>query len=339
MEHIFNYIKNNLLTNTEIILMSDHQIIVPGGLNTDIIAAGVQKILKAGELALGGELKIGPGGKARNMAQMASTYLGPGKVAMIGRSSRDPLGFWRYPIDSLKRAGVDSTHVNIMDYTEANQKYPGIALIPVDREGRNQIYVLPGVNEEFNRADIDKADTLFRNPTHAKMLMMALEIPLDTAYYAIQKAHAANIRVVLDPGGISNPIDEILDEKIFLLKPNEHETEILTGQKVTDFASARTAAEILLKKGIQNVFITHGARGGYLISAHVAEHIEIPRLSLTGPRDETGCGDQVTAMVTVFLAEGQNLLMATRHSILAGTLQFYRSGIQPIEREILDRYI
>ena len=171
------------------------------------------------------------------------------------------------------------------------------------------------------------------------MLMMALEIPLETAYYAIQKAHAEQIRVVLDPGGISKPINEILDEKIFLLKPNEHEIEILTGMKVTDLSSARRAAEALLKRGIQNVFITHGSRGGYLISPYIAEHIEIPHVSLSGTKDETGCGDQVTAMVTAALAEGRDLLVAARRAITAGTLQFYRSGIQPIEREILDRYI
>jgi ribokinase len=225
-----------------------------------------------------------------------------------------------------------------MEYDKINPKYPGIALIPVDREGRNQIYVLPGVNADFSPADLDNADILFQNQNRTKMLMMALEIPLETARYAIQKAHAEQIRVVLDPGGISKPIDEILDEKIFLLKPNEHEIEILTGLKVTDFSSARMAAEVLLKKGVQNIFITHGSRGGYLISPHITEHVEIPRLSLSGPKDETGCGDQVTAIVTASLAEGQDLLIATRRAILAGTLQFYRSGIQPIEREILDRY-
>jgi sugar/nucleoside kinase (ribokinase family) len=50
--------------------MEDHLIIVPGGLNTDIVGMGVEKLLAPGELALGGKLKIGPGGKARNMAQM-----------------------------------------------------------------------------------------------------------------------------------------------------------------------------------------------------------------------------------------------------------------------------
>ncbi|MFN2128648.1 MAG: PfkB family carbohydrate kinase, partial [Anaerolineales bacterium] len=123
--------------------MQDFQIIVPGGLNTDIVGLGVERILGPGELTLGGELKIGPGGKARNMAQMAAIYLGKGQVAMIGRSSRDPFGLWEVPITSLKKAGVDISFVKISEFSEYGNKFPGIALIPVAKSGRNQIYVHP----------------------------------------------------------------------------------------------------------------------------------------------------------------------------------------------------
>jgi ribokinase len=319
--------------------MSDHLIIVPGGLNTDIIASGVNRIIKAGQLSLGGEFKVGPGGKARNMAQMAAAYLGPGKVAMIGRSSRDPLGLWRFPIDSLNEAGVDISHVKILGFEESRKKYPGIALIPVDTNGRNQIYVLPGVNADFNLSDIDSADILFYNPDKSKLLMLALEIPLKTAQYAIEKAFSQDMKIVLDPGGITDSIDEILNEKIYAVKPNEHEIEIITGKKVTDFTSARAAGKAILNKGVRNVFITHGDRGGYLINQNIAEHIPIPQLKLTGSKDETGCGDQVTAILTACLSEGLNIREAARKAILAGTLQFYRSGIMPLERSVLEHYI
>lgn len=40
---------------------------------------------------------------------------------------------------------------------------------------------------------------------------------------------------------------ELLQQKIFLLKPNEHEARILTGIKVTDFNSAKKAANTAIK--------------------------------------------------------------------------------------------
>ncbi|GAB4363163.1 MAG: ribokinase [Calditrichia bacterium] len=315
--------------------MTQPLIIVPGGLNTDIIGLGVERLLQPGELTLGGELRVGPGGKARNMAQMAAAFLGKDQVAMIGRSSKDPFGLWKIPIEALKNAGVDTSFVKIYDFHTAGNKFPGIALIPVDRQGRNQIYVLPGVNADFGIEDIEDASPLFENPQSRKVLMMALEIPLTTAQYAIDKAAKNNIKVILDPGGISHPIDELLNENIFLIKPNEHETQILTGIPVSDFQSAKNAAEKLLDKGIQNVLITHGFRGGYFFNGDIHEHFPPPSLPPGEIRDETGCGDQVTAIIAALLTEDRPIEEVVRLAILSGTLQFQRAGIQPITREDL----
>jgi ribokinase len=312
--------------------MSKHAVIVPGGLNTDIIGLGVSRILSASELTLGGELKIGPGGKARNMAQMAAAYLGKGTVAMIGRSSRDPFGFWKLPIQSLKAAGVDTSAIKIFDFKEAGNKFPGIALIPVDINGRNQIYVLPGVNNDFCQQDLDDAAVLFKNLTGNKIMLLALEIPLSTALYTIKKAAENNIRVVLDPGGINQPINEFLNDQIFILKPNEYEAQIITGVVIKDFASAQKAAQQMLRKGVKNVLITHGKKGGYLFNREIQLHIPIPPMKDSGVHDETGCGDQVTALIAAGLAENMDLITAARLAILGGTMQFYRNGIQPVER-------
>ncbi|MCK4579636.1 MAG: bifunctional hydroxymethylpyrimidine kinase/phosphomethylpyrimidine kinase, partial [Candidatus Marinimicrobia bacterium] len=248
-------------------------------------------MLEPGELAFGGKLIIGPGGKARNMAQMAAVYLGPGKVAMIGRTSRDPYGLWKAPIQALMKAAVDTTYVRELSFEEAGGKFPGIALIPVDKVGQNQIYVLPGVNEDFSVADIDAADQLFHNTSGDKIVLLALEIPMETALYAADKARLENIRVILDPGGISGPIAEKILRGLFLIKPNEHETKLLTGIAVEGFESAKIAASNLLAKGVQHVLITHGSRGAYLFGEKLAEHIPVPDILPTGETDETGCGD------------------------------------------------
>jgi len=315
----------------------DHIIIVPGGLNTDIIGLGVKKIIGKGELSLGGRLKIGPGGKARNMAQMAASYLGTGKVAMIGKTSQDPYGLWKTPIKSLRHAGVDTTHIKVQSFEESGHKFPGVALIPVDKKGKNQIYVLPGVNADFRPQDIQEAQKLFLNKTKNKVLLLALEIPLETALYSIEKASNSGMKVVLDPGGIQEAQPKLINEKIFLIKPNEHEARILTGIKVTNFDSASKAAKIFLSKGIQNVLITHGEKGAYFFNQQNSFHIPCPKLPVSGISDETGCGDQVTAMAASGLAEGKDISDVIELSVLAGTIQFHRDGIQPVtKKELLD---
>ncbi len=308
---------------------------MPGGLNTDIIGLGVEKLLSPGELTLGGEFKIGPGGKARNMAQMAAAYLGKNKVAMIGRTCKDPIGLWNIPIHALQDAGVDTTHIKISSFEEAHRKYPGIAIIPVDKEGQNQIYVLPGVNKDFSIKDIDNSKDLFKNENHKKVMILALEIPMETAKYCIDKAFEKKIKVILDPGGISTPIDDILDKKIYFLKPNEHEAKILTGYPVRDFISAEKAARVLLSKGVKNVLITHGKKGAYYFNNLINLHIPCPEVQNSKTNDETGCGDQVTSMVASCLAEGKDISESVKIAVFAGTIQYHREGIKPVSKKEL----
>jgi ribokinase len=311
-------------------------VIVPGGLNTDIIGLGVDRILDSGELTLGGELRIGPGGKARNMAQMAAAYLGKDTVAMIGRSSRDPFGLWEVPLRALDEAGVDTTHVKILDFIECGRTYPGIALIPVDRTGKNQIYVLPGVNADFCCADVDAAESLFRDRERNRILLLALEIPLETVRHCLEKARMHGIPVILDLGGVGSAIDELLDDSIFLLKPNEHEAAVLTGLSIVGFDSAAAAADRLLERGVRNVLITHGGQGAYFFNDTARRHIPCPEVPDSGTHDETGCGDQVTALAAAAVAESRGITEAVRLAVLAGTLQFHRAGIQPVTRDELD---
>jgi ribokinase len=317
--------------------MAKPLVIVPGGMNTDIVGLGVERLLSAGELTLGGQLRIGPGGKARNMAQMAAAYLGPGTVAMIGRTSMDPFGFWRVPMQALESAGVDVTHIKALDFEEAGCRYPGIALIPVDGKGRNQIYVLPGVNADFGAEDVDGAEALFLAENRALILLLAMEIPLSTVGHCLDKAKALDIPSILDPGGMCGAVEGLLDERISLLKPNEHEAAILTGYPIEDFVSAGVAADSLLGRGVQNVLITHGARGAYFFSPSSRFHVPVPKVPASRVRDETGCGDQVSALLAACLAEGLDIEEAVRLSVLGGTLQFHRAGIQPVTHEELRR--
>jgi len=306
--------------------------VVPGGLNTDIIGAGVPEIIDQGELSLGGKLNIGPGGKSANIARMAAVLTGPNRVAMIGRTARDPFGLWKAPIDALQKSGVNTDFVKIMNFEESGI-YPGIALIPVDKEGNNQIYVLPGENENFSPLDLKAAGPLFAEAgKEGGILAMALELPEKTALSALSMAKEHHLRSVLDPGGMEKGRDysELLRRDIFLIKPNEHEAKMLTGVNVTDLNTAEKAAKVFFNYGIKNVMITAGGRGAFLVTPDSRKHIPVPELKLGGKKDETGCGDQTTATLCALLAKGEGLPAAARRAVFSGTLQFYKSGIQPV---------
>ena len=320
--------------------MVDISIIVIGALNTDIVAHGANKIIGPGEHTYARELKIGPGVKSRNIAQMIATLMTKKTVAMIGKTSKDPYGLWKIPLEALQKSGVNTEYVDVLPF-ELTNKFPGVALIAVDNEGRNQIYVLPGITDDFDSKDIDAAAPLFESAKrNSGILVLTLELPLATVIYAMRKATAHGLKVLLDPGGIVEGQDytQLLKQKIFLIKPNEHEAKILTGVDVRNFSTAKQAAKELLKRGIQNVFITVGKDGGYLFSQNLEKRIPVPKVTLGKDKDETGCGDQTTAALAASLQTGADLYESAQISILAGTLQFGKPGIDPVTSAELLQY-
>ena len=315
--------------------------IIVGSLNTDIIAAGVSKLLGPGELTFSGTARIGPGGKSRNIAQMIASYMGKGKVALIGKTVEDPFNLWEVPYRSLQKAGVNTDFVTVENY-QKTKKMPGIALIPVDRGGRNQIYVLPGINNDFRPRDLDACSSLFEVVARNNgFLGLTLELPMETAEHALSLADSYGIKTVLDPGGVEESADyrRILNQNITFIKPNEHEAELLTGIKITGLKTARTAAGKLFDYGIRNVLITHGPKGAYLITETIAEHIGLPEVPSEQIVDSTGCGDQVTATLIAELITKTDVASACRVAVTAGTLQATRLGIQPVKRKELQSYL
>jgi ribokinase len=313
------------------------QTIVIGSLNTDLVATGIKQFPKPGEHVYGKELLIGPGGKSRNIADMIAHLASPKSVAMVGRTVQDPYGLWRAPLDALSKVEVNTDYVVIADYEETG-KLPGIALIPIDEEGNNQIFVLPGISDDFSVSDIDAASPLFQDVgDNNGVLVLTLECPLDTAIHAIELANKHDLKVMFDPGGIEADTDlsTLFNARLFLIKPNEHEARMLTGVDVKDFESAKEAAAVLSNNGVENILITHGVQGAYLFSKDVQAHIPIPEVEDSKEKDETGCGDQTMAALCAFFQEGKPLEEAARLAVLAGTLQFQRTGIQPVNRSEL----
>lgn len=310
--------------------------VVIGSLNTDLIATGIKQFPKSGEHVYGKELVIGPGGKSRNIAQMIACLSPANSVAMVGRTVKDPYGLWQPPVDALIEAGVSTDYITIADYSET-KKLPGIALIPVDQQGNNQIFVLPGVSDDFSAQDIDDAVKLFKQVSkNSGVLVLTLECPFSTAKYAVKLASQLDIKVLFDPGGLQrgDDITELINAGVYLIKPNEHEAKVLTGIDVVDFGTAQQAAVRLQEQGILNVLITVGSKGAYLFTEDTEEHIIVPDVEVAdSSKDETGCGDQTMAGLAAFIQQGKGLSEAASLAVLTGTLQFYRAGIKPVEIE------
>ena len=315
--------------------MSKTSLIVVGEMNIDIVVSGLPYFPQSGQLVNGDKLTFGPGGKSRNIAVMAGALMPAGSVAMVSKTVEDEYGLWQIPVKALHDAGVSTDYVKVLKRGQTDS-LPGFALILVDKDGHNEIIGAPGITRELNQADIDTANELFEEAGRNDGYVVFIgNCPTQLAEVIKQKAMTSGLRILFDPGGASDAtkLAELVDGRMWLVKPNEHEAEDLTGIKVTDFESANAAAAKLMERGVTNVLITAGMSGAYIFSEGIAEHISIPQVEDSDVHDETGCGDQVMAALCAFLSQGNDLRQAVAKSILAGTLQFHRSGIQPVSAD------
>ena len=104
--------------------------------------------------------------------------------------------------------------------------------------------------------------------------------------------------------------------KLYAFKPNALEASLLTGISVEDAGSAEKAADALLALGMEQAYISLGARGIFAKNREGERvHIPCPKVEVA---NATGGGDAMVAALTASLLEKQSLAEAARNAICAG---------------------
>ena len=296
-------------------------VVVVGSANTDYTVRG-QHLPKPGETAVGEQFQIGQGGKGANQA-VAAARLGA-KVAFIGRIGSDERG------DAMLQA-LNNEGVNIQYILRDTETPTGAAVIQVEKSGEKQIFMAPNANSKLTAADIRQIPIL----RHARIVMMQLEIPLETVLEAAKLADAAGAKLILDPAPPTKLPDELL-ARLTIIKPNSSEAETLTGVKVTNRNSARHAADKLLQRGVQVVAVQAGGDGNLLVWQE--GEVWLPKLPVESV-DATGAGDAFAAALAVSLAEGRSWEEAGHFANTAAALKTTKLGAQdalPYRQQVLD---
>ncbi|WP_448651239.1 ribokinase [Pseudomonas fluorescens] len=219
---------------------------------------------------------LGCGGKGANQA-VAAAKLGA-DVLMLSKVGDDM--FADNTLANFQRFGIDTRYV---------QRVPGIssgvAPIFVQADSHNSILIVKGANAHLLPADIDAAAADLRECT---LIVLQLEINLETVYYAIEFAHRHGIAVLLNPApALAELSAEHLAQLDFLI-PNESELALITGLVVDSPDSARSAARTLVTSGIRHVIVTLGEQGALYVGEE--GEFQVPGQRVMA-RDTTGAGD------------------------------------------------
>lgn len=300
--------------------MNSRHIAVIGSSNTDMVIK-TTKLPAPGETILGGDFFMFPGGKGANQAVAAARL--DGAVSLIAKTGNDVFG-------KQARDIFENDHINT-DFLLTDNNHPsGIALITVDSQGENCIVVAPGSNSYLGKEDIDLAR---EEILKSDLILMQLEIPLETVEYAASIAYDAGIKVILNPAPASKISDALLS-KLYLITPNETEAELITGIPVKDSESAENAARNLHQHGVKVVIITLGSKGALLYSEGKAVMIPTPKVTAV---DTTAAGDVFNGAIAVAIAEGFTLEKAVEFACKAAAISVTRMGAQasaPYRKEL-----
>ena len=287
-------------------------ILVVGSINMDLVMR-TPHVPASGETMYGEQLRAIPGGKGANQAVAAARLGRP--VIMAGRVGRDHFG--ETLLDNLAADGVDTAHIE-RDETEAS----GTTFIFVEPNGANTIVVATGANGRFSPGSAERLAGLL---DRVELVLLQLELPLDSMGRVIELARAAGKPVVLDAGpACRQPLPAFF--QVTVLSPNEAETEALTGMAIPDRDSALRAARLLLSKGPESVVLKLGAKGALLASRE--KTLFLPAHAVR-PVDTTAAGDAFSAALAVSLAEGRELEEAVHVANAAGALAVTKEGAQP----------
>jgi len=296
------------------------KIIVVGSTNTDMVIKS-KRLPSPGETILGGTFLMNPGGKGANQA-VAAARLG-GNVTFVTKTGNDMFGDEALNLFDIE--GIDIKYV-IRDHENPS----GVALITVDEKGENSIVVAPGSNGTLSESDIK--DELFET-NKTDIYLLQLEIPVETVEFVAQKAVSKGNRVILNPAPARQLSDDLLS-CLYIITPNETEAEYLTGIKVHDFATAEKAATKLREKGVQNVIITMGGSGAYILSAAISKMIMVVPVKAV---DTTAAGDVFNGALSVAISEGVEMEDAVVFANKAAGISVTRMGAQasaPYRKEI-----
>lgn len=296
------------------------KIAVIGSTNIDVVSY-IDKIPAGGETRAAQNFHTAHGGKGANQA-VAAAKLGA-DVLMVSAVGNDLFG--NGALENFKQNNIDTRRVSVVEGVAT-----GEATIIVEASGQNRILLYKGANDKLTPELLAEA---YDDLKTCGMIVLQLEIPLETVYAAIDFANKNKIPVLLNPAPAVKSLSIEMACKCDFVVPNETELGILTDMPVDSRDEIKAAAQSLLAKGLKNVIVTMGSQGALWLSADREEFVPTRKVQAV---DSTGAGDSFIGCFVENFCRTGDVLESMRRASLYATLSVTRKGTQDSYSNLAD---
>ncbi len=279
--HISNLMKKGFIQGKGYIMQTSPYAVVVGAVNMDIAGIPFRKMVSRDSNP--GTVRMSLGGVGRNIAH--NLALLDVDVKFITAFGED---VYASEIQhSCREIGIDIAH---------SRSIPGAAtstyMFITDEGGDMQLAVSD--MEIYSYLTPEYIETKLDVLNNASVCIIDTNIPEETIEYICTNC---TVPIFADPVSTAKAVKllSVLD-RIHTLKPNALEAELLTGIKVADERSAKRAADVLMERGIRQVFLSMGAEG--VLYAGSKGKRRIPNYPAE-IRNTTGAGDSFMAALAM----------------------------------------
>ena len=288
------------------------KLLVFGSLNIDH-TYHLPHLVKEGETLSSTAYAKNEGGKGFNQAvALAKAGL---DIFFAGAIGKDGLFLQEY----LQSIGIDTAHIQVLDVPT------GHAIIQVDAEGRNSIFLYGGANQAITEEHINQVLSHFQAGDY---ILLQNEISLGESI--LRKAHEKGMHIILNPSPISSELLAWPLELVDWFILNEVEGRDLTGCTDPD----AILDGLLARFSSAHIVLTMGDKGSIYADAACRIHQNAIPAHVV---DTTAAGDTFTGYFFAAMLSGKTTADALRISAAAASMAIAKPGAAksiPLAKEV-----
>ena len=288
------------------------KLLVFGSLNIDH-TYHLPHLVKEGETLSSTAYAKNEGGKGFNQAvALAKAGL---DISFAGAIGKDGLFLQEY----LQDIGIDTAHIQVLDVPT------GHAIIQVDAEGRNSIFLYGGANQAITEEHINQVLSHFQAGDY---ILLQNEISLGESI--LRKAHEKGMHIILNPSPISSELLAWPLELVDWFILNEVEGRDLTGCTDPD----AILDGLLARFSSAHIVLTMGDKGSIYADAACRIHQNAIPAHVV---DTTAAGDTFTGYFFAAMMSNKSPADALRIAAAAASLAIAKPGAAksiPLAKEV-----